>query len=98
MGSQPRRTLKSKISHVATTKLGTVIPADLPLIAQAPPGAAIRFRFVSREEALTAEAAARDHRDGLRRAVRPLLRDPAEMPDLLSYTLISGATTGKEEP
>ncbi len=75
-------------------RIGTVIPADLPRVAQAAPGVELRFRFVSRAEALEAEA-------GYRRAlgaitVRPLVRDPADMPDLLSHSLISGVTAGEE--
>lgn len=77
-------------------RIGTVIPCDLPLAAQTPPGAALRFRFVTRDEALAAEARHRDHLKRLPRAVRPLVRDPADIPDLLSYTLISGVTAGEE--
>lgn len=78
-------------------RIGTVIPADMPRIAQTPAGAEIRFRFVTRDEALEAERAFRAHLAGLPKAVRPLLRDPRDMADLLSYTLISGVITGEEE-
>lgn len=77
-------------------RIGTVIPADLPRVAQAAPGASIRFRFVTRDEALAAETAHRRLLTGLPAAVRPLVRDPAEMSDLLSYSLISGVTAGEE--
>ncbi|SNS20504.1 biotin-dependent carboxyltransferase family protein [Antarctobacter heliothermus] len=77
-------------------RIGTVIPADLPRVAQAAPGAELRFRFVTREEALEAEAAHRRMIDGLPGTTRPLIRDPAQMPDLLSYSLISGVTAGEE--
>ncbi|MCV2867019.1 biotin-dependent carboxyltransferase family protein [Defluviimonas sp. WL0002] len=71
-------------------RIGTVIPADLPAVAQAGPGALLRFRFVSFEEALEAE---RRHRTMLRdlpRRPRHAVRDPRDMPDLLSYRLIDG--------
>ncbi|MBY6116528.1 biotin-dependent carboxyltransferase family protein [Mameliella alba] len=77
-------------------RIGTVVPADLPKVAQAAPGAALRFRFVTRAEALEAEAGYRRLLAGL--VVRPLLRNPAEMPDLLSYEFISGVTAGEEMP
>ncbi|MBY6118377.1 biotin-dependent carboxyltransferase family protein [Mameliella alba] len=75
-------------------RIGTVIPADLPRVAQAAPGAELRFRFVSRDEALEAEAAFRRGLESI--PVRPLVRDPADMPDLLSYELIGGVTAGEE--
>lgn len=77
-------------------RIGTVIPCDLPRMAQAGPGAKLRFQFVTREVALAAEASARRHAQGLAKAVTPLLRDPASMSDLLSYSLISGVTAGEE--
>ncbi|MFW2542488.1 biotin-dependent carboxyltransferase family protein [Primorskyibacter sp. 2E107] len=78
-------------------RIGTVIPADLPKVAQAAAGAEVRFRFVTRDEALAAQAAFVKDIKGLRARVAPLVRDPAGMPDLLAYTLISGVVTGKEE-
>jgi len=77
-------------------RIGTVIPCDLPRAAQAAPGAAIRFAFVSRAEALAAERAHRAALEALPKRVTPRLRDPAQMADLLSYNLISGVTAGKE--
>ncbi|WP_323770954.1 biotin-dependent carboxyltransferase family protein [Antarctobacter sp.] len=77
-------------------RIGTVIPADLPRVAQAAPGAELRFRFVTRDEALEAEAGYRRMLEALPGTVRPLIRDPAQMPDLLSYSLISGVTAGEE--
>ncbi|MDJ0822417.1 MAG: urea amidolyase [Paracoccaceae bacterium] len=77
-------------------RIGTVIPADLPKVAQTPPGAKLRFEFVTREAALQAETHYRKHLTGLRSQVRPRLRDPYDMPDLGAYTLISGAITGEE--
>lgn len=78
-------------------RIGTVIPADLPRVAQAGPGAALTFRFVTRAEALEAQRAVAIHEAGLPRAVRPLVRDPHGMADLLSYNLISGVIAGEEQ-
>ncbi|MBT26796.1 5-oxoprolinase subunit C family protein [Thalassobius sp. S69A] len=79
-------------------RIGTVLPCDLPRVAQAMPGDTIRFAFVTREDAYQAETRARAGLRALGAGVRPLLRDPADMPDLLSYQLISGMIAGTEEP
>lgn len=79
-------------------RIGTVIPADLPPVAQAPPGAKLRFRFVTRDEALAAEREFRNHVKGLRDKVQPLVRDPADVPDLLSLNLVSGVIDAREGP
>ncbi len=77
-------------------RIGSVLPDDLPLIAQAAPGATLRFRFLALDEARAAHrpevAILRD----LRRKVRPLVRDPRDIADLLGYQLVSGATTGED--
>lgn len=78
-------------------RIGTVIPADLPIVAQAPAGAALRFRFVSLAAAVEAEGKARAARDALPRSLRPLVRRPEDIPDLLAYQLISGVTDGRPE-
>jgi allophanate hydrolase len=77
-------------------RIGTVIPADLPHLVQAPPGAVLRFRFIPLDEAVTVERAEARRRAALRADVRPLRRDPRRMPDLLSYQLISGVTRGDD--
>ena len=77
-------------------RIGTVLPCDLPRLVQAPPGAAIRFRFVALADAVTLEKAEHARRAALRGALRPLVRDPRDMADLLSYQLISGVTCGDE--
>ena len=69
-------------------RIGTVLPCDLPRIAQALPGASIRFRFVTVDEA---EALWQSDTARLARfssGVAPLVRDPRDIPDLLSYDLI----------
>ncbi|MEZ5912264.1 MAG: biotin-dependent carboxyltransferase family protein [Paracoccaceae bacterium] len=77
-------------------RIGTCLPCDRPRVAQAAPGTSLRFRFVTMAEADEAERRDRAERAALRRAVMPLLRDPATITDLLSYQLISGAITGDE--
>ena len=77
-------------------RIATVLPDDLPRVAQAAPGDGLRFRFVTLDEALA------DHRrlrpgGRLKIGTRRLLRDPAEMADLLSHQLISGVTDGRGE-
>lgn len=77
-------------------RIGAVLPSDLPLVAQAPAGAAIRFRFIGLEDAIDAERRAATARKALARAVKPMIRDPHSIPDLLSYQLISGVTAGDD--
>ncbi len=77
-------------------RIGTVLPCDLPIVAQAAPGTALRFRFVSLEEGLTAEAQSRATEARLGRELRRLVRDPRLMADLLGYQLISGVVSGQD--
>lgn len=77
-------------------RIASVLPCDLPRVVQAPPGTALRFRFVTLEEAVAAERRADTHRKGLRSALRPLVRDPHDIRDLLAYQLIDGITAGDE--
>lgn len=78
-------------------RIGSVLPCDLPRMAQAAPGARLKFRFVSLEEALIAERAAAQSRKGLRANLKRLVRNPQDMRDLLAYDLISGVIAGTEE-
>lgn len=78
-------------------RIGAVLPCDLPRVAQAVPGTALRLRFVPMDEAIAAERRAAEARAGLRRRITPLVRDPHDIRDLLSYQLISGAIAGNEE-
>lgn len=75
-------------------RIGTVIPADLPRVAQAGPGAELRFRFVTRDEALAAERAMRADIAALPGRVQPLVRDPGDI-NLLAHDLVSGVTDGE---
>jgi allophanate hydrolase len=78
-------------------RIGTVVPDDLPVVAQAGPGARLGFRFVALGDAVAdwrrmrAGEAAR-----LAASVRPLVRDPATMADLLSHQLVGGVTAGDD--
>lgn len=70
-------------------RIGTVLPADLPRIAQAQPGTEITFRFVTLEEAGNSWKSAEARLENFRNSVSPLVRDPREMRDLLGYEFIS---------
>ncbi|MCB2115355.1 MAG: biotin-dependent carboxyltransferase family protein [Rhodobacteraceae bacterium] len=77
-------------------RIGTVVPGDLPRAAQAAPGTVLRFRFVEREAALADHRRRAAGQAALAARVRPMLRDPADMGDLLSYQLIGGVTAGED--
>lgn len=77
-------------------RIATVLPCDLPKVAQAPAGAKLTFRFVDMAEAVAIEREAANDRVELPRKMRPLIRDPRAMSDLLSYNLISGMIAGDE--
>lgn len=78
-------------------RIGTVLPCDLPRVAQAPAGAELRFRFVDLDEAIELERTDAKKRAFLGQSRRPLIRDPRTISDLLSYQLISGAIAGDED-
>lgn len=71
-------------------RIATVLPCDLPRAAQLPIGGAVRFKFVSLDEALTLHRAFQSGLARLPNQVEPLVRDPHDIADLLSYQLISG--------
>ncbi len=78
-------------------RIGTVIPPDLPIVAQARAGVPIRFQFITRDQALAILHRARAHLAALPGLPRPLIRNPHDIRDLLSHQLISGAVSGAEE-
>ena len=80
-------------------RIGTVLPADLSKVSQAPIGGTLQFEFLTFDQAATIQARANTSLANMRRVVKPLVRDPATMQDLLSYQLISGAisATTKDE-
>lgn len=79
-------------------RLATVIPSSLPIVAQAPLGADIRFEVLDPAQAISREHQAAAHLAALPGRCQPLTRDPAEMADLLSYTLVSGAVDATADP
>jgi len=79
-------------------RIGTVIPCDLPRIAQAQPGTAITFEFITMAQAIALGQRHAADMAGLRSRVAPLIRDPATIRDLLSYTLISGVISATTNP
>lgn len=77
-------------------RIGTVLPCDLPRLVQAPAGAALSFAFVTLEQAVALERAEGARRAGLRGGLRPMIRDPHDIADLLAYQLVSGVTRGDD--
>ncbi len=79
-------------------RIATVLPADLPKVAQASVGAPLLFQFVTLEEAIAAEKRDRAERKGLGAHLQPLIRDPHDISDLLSYQLVGGAISATADP
>ena len=77
-------------------RIGTVIPRDLPRVAQAPAGTKITFEFITLEQAIALETQHRRNIKALAGQMTALIRDPSTIRDLLSYQLISGAVSGHE--
>ena len=78
-------------------RIGTVIPADMPRVAQAGPGAALRFEVIGMEAAIEAQRRHVAALAALRSAPRPLIRRPHDIADLLSYQLIGGVISAHHE-
>lgn len=79
-------------------RIGTVLPCDLPRVAQAAAGVALRFHYVTLVEGATIQARADKDLSNLSRSISPLIRDPHTMQDLLSYQLIGGAISAITPP
>ncbi len=77
-------------------RIGTVIPSDLPTVAQAQPGSPLTFELIDISHAADIERQTRKEIAGLSNQVEPLVRDPADIADLLGYQLVSGVTNGTE--
>jgi len=71
-------------------RIATVIPCDLPRAAQTPAGGQVHFEFVSIDEATALHAAFLADLARLSGRIEPLIRDPHDISDLLSYQLIGG--------
>ncbi|MDW3223339.1 MAG: biotin-dependent carboxyltransferase family protein [Paracoccaceae bacterium] len=79
-------------------RIGTVIPSDLPKVAQAPVGTVIEFEFISHDTAIEIEKRIRNEIKTLSSRAQPLVRDPHDIPDLLAYQLISGTVSATADP
>ncbi len=79
-------------------RIGTVIPCDLPRVAQAQTGAEIRFEFIDIEQAVVLQLRYLQQLKSMATSVTPLLRDPAKIRDLLSYQLVGGAISATADP
>ena len=75
-------------------RIGSVLPADLPLVAQAMPGTPLRFRLLDIAEARGSHIPEERRFAALADRLEPAVRDPRDMRDLLHYQLISGVTAG----
>ena len=73
-------------------RIGSVLPSDLPRVAQAAPGTSLSFTFITLDDAVAIETRALAHSF----AIRPLIRAPSTG-DLLSTNLISGVLAGDME-
>ena len=77
-------------------RLGSVIPDDLPMLAQAPLGAPIQLELLSQEDADALWQPDSARLAALRSKAEVKIRDPHQIRDLLSYQLISGVTAGDD--
>ncbi len=77
-------------------RIAQVLPCDLSKVAQAASEKPLQFKFVTLEDADAAQQAHDTEIQTLGRRVEPLVRDIAEIQDLLSFQLISGVVTGRE--
>ena len=74
-------------------RIGTILPADLSKVSQAPIGSTFRFELLSFDEGVAAQARDNAALGKLRKSVTPLVRDVSKIQNLLSYQLISGAVS-----
>ncbi|KIN65526.1 Allophanate hydrolase subunit 2 [Sulfitobacter noctilucae] len=79
-------------------RIGSVLPCDLPRVAQAQTGANLTFEFVEMDEAVALQNRYLAEIKALASKVAPLVRDPAAIRDLLGYQLISGAVSARTDP
>lgn len=79
-------------------RIGSVLPCDLPRVAQAMAGSTLQFDFVEMAEAQTLQTRFLAELKALKSRVSPLVRDPAQIADLLSYQLVSGAVSATDNP
>lgn len=79
-------------------RIGTIIPADLSKVSQAPIGSPFNFELLSFDTAAAVQKRANTNLKSLRKSIKPLLRDVASIQNLLSYQLISGAVSANNSP
>ncbi len=79
-------------------RIGTVIPCDLPRIAQAQTGAAVRFEFIDVDQAVALQLRYLKDLKSLSSRVTPLVRDLANIRDLLKYQLVGGMISANADP
>lgn len=77
-------------------RIGSVLPIDLPRVAQAAAGTKLRFNFITLDAAVAATRQETNRQNSLKNKARPLVRDPRDVENLLEYQLISGATAGND--
>lgn len=77
-------------------RVATIVTADVPALVQMPSGAPFRLDCISRATAVSALGVLCSKLDRLATTVRPVLRDPRDMRDLLSYNLVGGVVKGDE--
>ncbi len=77
-------------------RIATVLPCDMSKAAQTSAGGTVRFEFVTLELAVEIDAAFRADLARLPSRVEPLVRDPHDIPDLLSYQLIGGVISATD--
>ncbi|WP_273502866.1 biotin-dependent carboxyltransferase family protein [Paracoccus sphaerophysae] len=71
-------------------RIATVLPCDLPIVAQAAPGAVLRIALVGRDEALEVLRDAARALADLPRRIQPRLSSPERIADLLAFNLVGG--------
>ncbi len=77
-------------------RIATVLPCDMPRAAQTPAGGKIRFELVTLDQAMELDASFRSDLARLPGRIEPLIRDPHDIPDLLSYQLIGGVISATD--
>ncbi len=77
-------------------RIASVITSDLPMVAQMQPDTEFQFQLVSNREAQIEFRKISDRIRNLSHSLKPLVRDPFQMHDLLHYNFISGVTKGED--
>ncbi|MFT4715343.1 MAG: biotin-dependent carboxylase-like uncharacterized protein [Paracoccaceae bacterium] len=78
-------------------RIATLATVDMPVLAQIPTGESFSLEFISRQAAVALLATFRAEIATMAAKVKPMLRDPRDIQDLLAFNLISGVTAGKSE-